>query len=327
MKHVLAVDGGNSKTLAVIADETGHILALRKGPGSNYQTIGRKAAAHVLSDLIKATLQEAGLKRLEAACYGLAGADRDKDFQAFWEIIRPFDPARKSVLVNDTLLALRAGAERGVGVALIGGAGSNCVGMDRQGRIRKTWGLGPLSGDKANAGALALDAVIAAMKGFDGRGPKTLLEKKFKQALKLDELEDIIAFEFFDSRREFNPGSLAPLVFEAADQGDEEALRILKEHGRAVAEAALAVLRALFSPDDNVPLVLGGSVLQKGSNPALVNTIRRNVRREFPKVSIVVLADPPVMGAIMRALDEAGRSPSPAAKEKIRKELSLLQNS
>lgn len=321
MKFVLAVDGGNSKTLAVVADGEGRVLWLARGSGSNYQTVGAKAAAAVLARTVKAAFRGARLTKVDAACYGLAGADREKDFAMFRRIIRGFDPARKSVLVNDTLLALRAGTDDGVGVALIGGAGSNCIGMDNKGRVKKAWGLGPLTGDKANAGALVLDAVVAALKSVDGRGPRTVLEGKLKRALKVKALEDVIEFEFFDARRELDLAGLAPLLFAAAKEGDREALRILREHGEAAGEAALAVLRGLFSRSEVVPLVLGGSVLQKGGHPALVRAIRAKVKREFPRVKMVVLADPPVMGGIMRALDEAGIEVTDSMKRRLRKEL------
>ncbi len=318
MKHVLAVDGGNSKTLAVVADEGGNVLSLRRGGGSNYQTLGVKQSSLVLSRTVKEALQGAGLKSVHAACYGLSGADRGKDFAVFRKIIRGFDPAKRSVLVNDTLLALRAGTDDGVGVALIGGAGSNCIGMNRRGRIKKAWGLGPLTGDQANAGALALDAVVAAMKGIDGRGPRTALEPKLRRALGVRALEDVIEFEFRDRSRDFDFGALAPLVFEAANEGDREALRILREHGEAAGEAALAVLRGLFSPRQSVRLVLGGSVLQKGGNPALVKAVFKKVARQFPRVRMTVLADPPVLGAVLRAMDEARIKATGETREKIR---------
>jgi N-acetylglucosamine kinase-like BadF-type ATPase len=321
MKYVLAVDGGNSKTLAIVADETGGILSAHKGGGTNYQAIGRENTSRALKDIISAALSKAGVKKIEAACYGLAGADREKDFQVFRQILAPIDPARKSVLVNDTILALRAGTDDGVGVALIGGAGSNCIGMDKKGRIKKAGGLGPLTGDKANAGQLVIDAAVEALKGVDGRGPKTLIEDKFKKALGLEALEDVIEFEFADSRRGIKFGMLAPLVFEAANEKDKVALQLLREHGKAAGEAALAVMRGLFSKKQAVPLVLGGSVLQKGGNPTLIRTIKRTVAREFPRITLIKLEDPPVMGGIMRALDEIGKPPPAGTRKKIRAEL------
>lgn len=321
MKYVLAVDGGNSKTLAAVSDETGAVLSLVKDSGTNFQGLGKKAAGRILARVIKRALTQAGREKVDAACYGLAGADREKDFATFRELLRPLDPAAKSVLVNDTLLALRAGTADGVGVALIGGAGSNCIGSDRKGRIRKASGLGPLSGDEGSAGALVLAAIVAAMKGVDGRGPRTRLEDKFKQALGLEALEDIIEFEYADRPKEVQLASLAPLVFAAANEGDRIARQILTEQGQAVGEGALAVLRGLFSPEDEVPLVLGGSVLQRGGHPALVDAIKKMVKKEFPRVRLIVLNDHPLLGALLRGLDELGKKVRPEVIAKLRTEL------
>jgi N-acetylglucosamine kinase-like BadF-type ATPase len=317
MRYVLGVDGGNSKTQAAVVDETGRLLALARGGGSNYQGIGRRAAGEALGRLLERARADAGLREFDVAVYGLSGADRDKDFAVFREILAPLDRSGKMVLVNDTLLALRAGTVDGVGVALIGGAGSNCIGMNRQGVIRKAWGLGSLTGDRGNAPAIALDAVAAAMRGVDGRGPRTALEEKFKAALGLERLEDIIEFEFVDRPRPFNLGDLAPLVFVAANEGDGAAISVLRAHGLAAASAALAVMRGLFTPAEEVPLVLGGSVYQKGANPTLVETLRAEVAKEFPRVLLVILKEPPILGALLRGWDELGIEPGPETVRRL----------
>ncbi len=321
MEYVLAVDGGNSKTLAAVANAKGELLSLVRDAGCNYQGIGRDRARDVLSRSITEALNKAGVERVQAVCYGIAGADRDKDFRVIRDILGPLNPAPDMILVNDTQLALRAGTSDGVGVALIGGAGSNCIGQGRDGRIKKAWGLGPLTGDKANASSLGHDAVVAAMKGRDGRAAPTMLETLLQNALGLDSLEDIIEADFKDSGVEVDFLSLAPLVFNAASEGDQAALSILESHGHAAAEAALAVMRALFSKDDEVPLVLGGSVLQKGDHPALTDTIKKRVTEEFPKVRFQVLADHPLLGGILLALDRVlGKTPR-EVEDKARQEI------
>jgi len=324
MRKVLAVDGGNSKTLCAVVDEGGSFLALARSGGSNYQGIGRKAAAESLSSAIGAALSEAGVERVDVGCYGLAGADRDKDFEVFRELLGPIDPADESILVNDTLLALRAGTADGVGVALIGGAGSNCIGIDRSGRIRKAGGLGPLTGDRANAYSIVEAAMVEAFKGVDGRGPRTLLEDKFKDALGLDALEDVIEFGFADSGR--NPGdlgALAPLVFEAANAGDAVAVSVLRAQGAAAGEAALAVMRDLFDPADAVTLALGGGVYQKGANRTLVKAIDELVRNEFPLVSLKVLEEPPLLGGILKCYDMISFKPEKNIIDGLKHELAI----
>jgi hypothetical protein len=80
-------------------------------------------------------------------------------------------------------------------------------------------------------------------------------------------------------------------------------------------------MRKLFSPEEPVPLVLAGSVLQKGSHPALVDAIREGVKRDFPRVRLVKLEDPPVLGAVLGALDELGQRPGAALRNQIRSRL------
>jgi len=329
MSFVLAVDGGNSKTLAATADKDGGLLALVREGGCNYQGIGRKEAGEVLGRAISQVCRKAE-SRSEAACYGIAGADRDRDFEVIRKILRPINPAPEMILVNDTQLALRAGTRDGVGVALIGGAGSNCIGQGKDGRIKKAWGLGPLTGDKANASALAHDGIIAAMKGRDGRGAPTILEGLFKNALGLEEIEDIIEADFKDSDMKIDFLSLAPLVFEAANQGDEAALSVLKSHGHAAAQAALAVMKGLFDSEEEVPLVLGGSVLQKGENPLLKDTIKELVTEEFPNVSFRVLDDHPLLGGVLLALDSlwgvAPKEVEDRARAEIARQVSVMES-
>ncbi|MFO8058565.1 MAG: BadF/BadG/BcrA/BcrD ATPase family protein [bacterium] len=328
--HVLAVDGGNSKTLAAVMSDKGELLSLVRESGSNYQGIGRRNASKVLSRAIGSSLDKAEVKTVHAACYGIAGADRDKDFEVIREILKPLNPAPDMILVNDTQLALRAGTKDGTGVALIGGAGSNCIGQGRDGSIKKAWGLGPLTGDKANASALVHDAIVAAMKGRDGRASPTALEGLFKDALGLDAIEDVIEADFADAPLEADFTGLAPLVFQAAKEGDPAAVSVLDSHGRAAAEAALAVMRGLFSPAEEVPLVLGGSVLQKGESPVLINTVKELVTEEFPKVRFQVLSDHPLLGGVLLALDRLlGRTPAEVedkARKDIARHVSLLES-
>ncbi len=321
MRYVLGVDGGGTKTLAVVTDERGRVKGLGRSGGSNFQSAGREGARQELEKAIQSALDRAGLEKVDAACYAIAGADRDRDFGYIREILSPIDPSLKHVLVNDTIAALRAGTPDGVGVALIGGTGSNCIGMNEQGTVKKAWGLGKITGDKANAWELVEDAIVVALKGVDGRGPETALEPALARAFGVEELVDIIEFSYRESPRLVNYADFSKLVFEVAAAGDEVARELLREHGRAAAEAALAVLRSLFSPDEKVSLVLGGSVLQKGADPSLTLAIKDEVEREFPLVEMIVLEDEPITGAVLRALDELHGTSAHDLGDTVREEL------
>ena len=86
-------------------------------------------------------------------------------------------------------------------------------------------------------------------------------------------------------------------------------------------EAALAVLRGLFDPSAEVTLALGGSVLQRGSHPALVDAVREVVRAEYAQVCFIVLDEHPLVGGLLRALDEVGVSSGPAICSRLTSEL------
>ena len=78
---------------------------------------------------------------------------------------------------NDTFAVLRAGTERGWGVAVVCGAGINCVGVAPDGRHARFPALGAITGDWGGGYDLGLAAVSAAARSEDGRGPRTSLER------------------------------------------------------------------------------------------------------------------------------------------------------
>ncbi len=308
-KAVLGVDAGGTKTLAVVADETGRVLGVGRGGSANYQSCGRAGAAGQIGRAVQAACSAAGLspERFEATCYGVSGADREVDFAAIREFITPIAPCPRLRLENDTIVALRAGTPDGVGVALIAGTGSNAIGRNEDGAKHQVGGLGRLTGDYGSAGQLAEAALVAAFKGEDGRGPATSLGARICEQLELAQLADIIEFEFYDMPRgPLNLGSLAPLVFQAAADGDAVAVGILERAGREVARAVGVVCEHLFDPDRPVTVVFGGSVFMRGVSPVMIDTIRAEVARTRPDTDFVRLQVEPVLGAVGFAFDDAG---------------------
>ncbi len=305
----LGVDAGGTKTLAAVADAQGRVAGVGRAGSANYQACGRAGAAEQLRRAVAGALAQAGLEAgaLEAACFGVAGADRAVDFGVIRELIAPLAGGLQPRLENDTVVALRAGTPDGVGVALIAGTGSNAIGRSADGRQHQVGGLGRLTGDYGSAGQLAEAAVVAAFKGLDGRGPATELSRRIPEALGLAQLVDIIEFEFYDMPRgPLDLGRLAPVVFEAAAAGDGVARAVLEQAGAEVARAVLVVIEQLFAPGQPVTVVFGGSVFTRGASPVLIESVQRAVRAERPGVRFVRLAVEPVLGAVGFAFDDAG---------------------
>jgi len=306
MRYVLGVDGGGTKTLAAVADETGRVLGLGRAEGCNFQGIGVVRSGIELKAAIDRALEVSGVsaESIAHAAYGISGADRDKDFDIVHGYVEPANPAPEYLLVNDTTIALRAGTRDGVGVALIAGTGSNTIGYNKQGEQAKVGGMGRFSGDYGSSTDIVEKGIVAAVKAFDGRGPKTVLERMFCEAAGVENILDIMEFFYVDNYRPIDIGSYAPIVFGAANAGDKVAIGILRLTGKQLAKEAIACIRRLFPKDAPcIPVVLGGSIFQKGENPTLIDTLEAELLKKYPQVRIIKLSAEPLLGAILFALD------------------------
>jgi len=123
----LGVDGGGSKAQAMICDEKGNVLGEGFGGPSNYQIVGMEFALEEISRAVKEALGKARtpLEEIQRAVFGLSGADLPENFRELEEGLKNTFPGLPFLLVNDTWIALRAGAKKGWGVCIVCGSGAN----------------------------------------------------------------------------------------------------------------------------------------------------------------------------------------------------------
>lgn len=307
-RYVLAVDGGGTKTEGVLADRAGVVVARKVTGPSNYQAVGAQAALEVWAGLLLALLEKAGadVTDLAAAGFGLSGWDRPRDEQNIRALVERLDLPCPLWLDNDTYLILRAGTPDGVGVGLVSGTGANCAGENAAGLKHRVAGLGPEFGDLGGGSDIGVRGLQAAFRSIDGRGPSTSLVERIVARFKLERLDDIVDYTMADSRASWSTTLITPLVFDAAAEGDGPALGILDWAGRELGNAARAVARPLFAPDEVFPVVMGGSVLQRGSVDRMRDALIEDVRTEFPNAQPVRLQARPVEGAVRAALALVG---------------------
>lgn len=301
---VLGVDGGGTKTDAVLVDTTGLVVARARGGPSNYQDVGRHAAEGEWAELVR-SLSDQAEGEVVASAWGLSGCDRPRDEEILHAVLAKVDPAPAAGrdLVNDTFLILSAGSATGSGVAVVSGTGSNCVGIGFDGTRTRIGGLAYEFGDGASGSDIGRDGLRAAFRGEDGRGPRTLLTELLRDTYHLDRLDDIVDLYIADAEERATPGLIAPLVFDAATMGDLVATRILEDAGRELALSVNILASRLFPRSASFPLVLGGSVLQLGTYPAMRAALIEAVHENFAGAVPVVPDAPPVLGAALLALD------------------------
>lgn len=307
MTAFLAVDGGNSKTDVLVCDTTGRILGRARGPGTNHQTAGGvDEAMRRLSGLVELAVAEAGREPLALAAVYLAGADLPAELAMLTEAVETARWAPKSIVDNDTLAMLRAGTESPDAVAVVCGAGINCVGTAADGRIVRFPALGVVSGDWGGGDGLGTRALWHAARAEDGRGPATALAAAVAAHFGFGAVADVSAAAHLDDAFAGRLGELCPVLFRIAAAGDEVARSVVVRQGEEIVALATAALRRLGLTD--APVVLGGGVLRT-RDPLLFEVIRYRLRTKVPGARIALVTEPPVLGAAMHGLDALGAEP------------------
>lgn len=264
-QFILGIDGGGSKTLALVADGDLRVLGRGSAGPSNYQSVGIARAQTALDDAIARAVAAAGLTApiFQAACIGMAGVDRPADrtlLQAWADHRLPRVPL---AIVNDAQLVLAAGTPAGWGAALICGTGSIAYGQDAAGRQARAGGWGHVLGDEGSGYAVGQAALQAIMRAFDGRAPATALTAAVLGHWGLAAPPDLVHRVYREPVAPADLAALAPFVEAAAVAGDAVADAILADAGRELALAVAAVIRALHLPLP-VPAALAGGLIVKG---------------------------------------------------------------
>jgi N-acetylglucosamine kinase-like BadF-type ATPase len=318
MSLLLAVDGGNSKTDVLICDDSGAVLGHAHGPGTNHQTYGLPESLRRLSSLVSSARALAGLAdddRLALAAVYLAGADLPEELTMLTDAVVAAGWADKSIVDNDTLALLRAGTESPDAVAVVCGAGINCIGRAADGRVVRFPALGTITGDWGGGDELGPNALWHATRAEDGRGPATALTSAIASYFGLASAAAVAAAAHLDPSVMSRLGELTPVLFEVARAGDEVASSIVVRQGEEVALLAIAALRRLSLETKPSTVVLGGGVL-RAQDPLLHRVIRTALATAAPLAEITVVSDPPVVGSALLGLASLGATPG--AEERLR---------
>ncbi|HEY2272869.1 MAG TPA: BadF/BadG/BcrA/BcrD ATPase family protein [Jatrophihabitantaceae bacterium] len=304
---VVAADGGNSKTDLVVARLDGAVLARVSGAGTRPSIDGLATTTAGLAALVRQGITAAGLPAAARPAVGsfyLANVDFPDEEVAMFDALTAHDITDRLEIRNDTLAVLKAGSRTGWGIAVVGGAGINAMGMHPDGREERFLGIGDVSGDWGGGNAMAIAALGAAVRAGDGRGPQTALSSLLVEWFDRDVDSVAIAAD----RKEIGLADMlafVPTVFAAATAGDEVAVGIVTRFADEVLAFVRALVRRMDLADQAVDVVLGGGTLQ-ARNELLLARIADGVARLAPRATLRVLDVPPVVGALASALTLAG---------------------
>ena len=300
--HVLGIDAGGTKTVCLLADERGQVVGEARRGGANLQAAGEFEVEKVLHAVMDEALGDRDI-RPAAICLGIAGVDRPADAEAVQGIMRRIGFKTRTLVVNDALIALVAGAGDRPGVVLVAGTGSIAYGRDAAGRAARAGGWGYLLGDEGGGFWIGRSALSAVARQFDDRGPATLLTELVLQDMQLRNPTELIYAVYGNTLPRSAVAGIAPLVQRAADQGDAVATDILVRAAAELSNAAASVITRLGMRGDAFPLVLAGGIFR--GLPSLITRVSTRIADVAPRSNVQRLQAEPAAGAVTLALAAA----------------------
>ncbi|MFJ7950049.1 N-acetylglucosamine kinase [Lysinibacillus sp. NPDC096418] len=305
--YVLAIDGGGTKTTAVISDENGNVYAKLITKRSNPTAIGKQQFEHTIRSIMQ-ELQLQNEQAFEAVkiCFaGLSGV-KEKSFEAFTEeIMREYlGKDVKIVVENDALIALYSGTLGQEGIVQIAGTGAITMGYDKQHSFLRVGGWGYLFDDEGSGYDLGVQALKAVFQAYDGRAAETILARNLCQHFNVENVPQLIECVYNEGHPRANISPLSIYVTQAAQVGDPVANAILDEASSKFLHAINTCYTKLTWDEEAVPVVLAGGVFS--NTPLFIERLKQlAIAQKLPFKFLPTLMEP-IGGAVvggLRAMD------------------------
>jgi N-acetylglucosamine kinase-like BadF-type ATPase len=302
-KIFLGIDIGSTTSHALLTDENGQVLAFSEAGPGNHENVGYNGLQEVLKQLTAKILRSANVDKgkIHRAGFGVSGYDWLSERAPTLKAIQALELSAPIELVNDTLLGLIAGAEKGWGIAVVAGSGENCWGRDSRGRIGRMTGRGPFMGEFGGAYTIAAKAIQAVSSEWSQRGPTTSLTQILLEEAGAQDIDDLI--EGLGVDRYHVGAGITPKIFKVAEDGDSVAREIIDWAAQELGSLVKGVVRQLGFQNKTFDVVEMGGVFKGGG--LLTEPFHAAVLQLAPGACFVSLKVPPVIGAVLLAAEGA----------------------
>lgn len=308
-QYVLGIDGGGTHTRAAIVDERGFLLGTGVGGPSNYDDVGADAAQANIKAAITQAWNKVGMppRSFDAAFLGMAGVVSEKDHLVIQRIAANLNlaPVELVGVDHDCRVALSGGLSGRPGIVLIAGTGSSCYGRNQDGESWRAGGWGELISDEGSGYWLGVQAMVAAVRAFDGRSQTTVLYKRVMEHLQLQDINEIMHLLYSQGVPRAEIAEMALLVLEAAQSGDQVAHSILLRGAQDLANCVYAVASRLRMEGQLSELVLIGGLMN--AEKLFVTPLKTAVGKLLPLCKVTYPEMPPEFGACILGLEMLGK--------------------
>ena len=301
---VIGIDGGGTKTTALVADDQGTPIGEATGAPSAVRPDRVEESAAIIEATAREALHQAGSEEApRVICVGVAGVGRESLRLELWESLNSRDLADEVVVHTDYSIAFDDAFGQGTGILLMAGTGSVAVGRGPTGAMARCGGWGPDFGDEGGGAWIGRRALSIVAAATDGREPETALTGAVLTATESSEVADLIAWAATATPSEL--ATLAPVVFQAADAGDRRANSLLDLATEELALHVRALARQLFSDERAaIPMAVSGGLLGRGG--ALRKRVTQRLKHAVPGAQLAGEDVVPARGAVRAALHFLG---------------------
>ena len=297
--YIIGIDGGGSKTSAILCTPDGSIVSEVQAGPSNLQILGLEKTADLVLDLIDQCCHSMGCTYSQIGVVaGLAGAGRVDDRTQLKELIMKKAQALTRIEIDTAArIALEGALSGGPGIVLIAGTGSIALAKNRKGNIFRAGGWGRIIGDEGSGYAIGRAAFSTIARSIDGVVRPEKIFKLFSKQFGLDSQEAILDAVY---KNNFEIAQAAPIVLAAAEKGDAAAKKILSTCADELLSLLVPLQRALKNDGlKRIPVSYAGSLLTHDSFYTRILRTRMRILR--PRLQLSQPQASPVVGAAVRA--------------------------
>lgn len=301
-RFFLGIDGGGTKTEALVCTDSGEIRGTGRDGPSNPNFISLESALVAIRAAAMQARQAAGSPALAGAvvcCPALSSSISPVELGALLDI----DPACLAI-TSDVDSTFYGALGKASGIVVLSGTGSFATGISPDGVQATIGGWGPLLGDEGSGYAIGRDALMAAIREMEFGEPVTSLTGLIKEHFSLTNFFDLRKKIYQAASYQQEISALTPLVGQAALAGDRLANEILKQHATRLAELALCIYHRLDWGPGGCDICLMGGVSKLGS--LVWEPFSARLLDAVPGLRIKPPLFPVVIGAALLALKNAG---------------------
>jgi N-acetylglucosamine kinase-like BadF-type ATPase len=300
------VDGGATKTVAVVGRLDGTLLGSARAPPSNYHNVGVQKAVKAIQTSVGVACRRAGASTedLETVVMGLAAMDSPRDFLIGRKVANLTGLGKRRIVKHDSVIALYGATLGGPGIVVNAGTGSFAAGIDAHGRVIRAGGWGNIIDDEGSAYDIGKLGIRASLRALDGREEKTAIAKMLLSKFKVRTLENLVHEVHQKPMNVEEIAAISRLVALAASRGDRAARSIFAHEGRVLASLVSTIAQRLDMTRRQPDICCTGGVFRAGV--AILKPFTRELHKNVPRFIIRRPRFEPVVGAFILALREEG---------------------